>query len=145
MKVNVQLLALSLFWWVPVYLDLDTGLTYNVATQTAEIEKLKNRRRLPLYSEAPIYQRYLELARDKAGIDFGDFFNRYPHFEFIPDQKPEHAKEFFQEAHVLCDSFDAPSLPDFDEYLHQFKLEFAKDWCKKEGYEWYEDGTVLIG
>lgn len=101
MKVNVQLLALSLFWWVPVYLDLDTGLTYNVATQTAEIEKLKNRRRLPLYSEAPIYQRYLELARDKAGIDFGDFFNRYPHFEFIPDQKPEHAKEFFKK-HTFC-------------------------------------------
>lgn len=139
MKININLLALSLFWWCPVYLDVDTGTTYNIALHATIIEKLKNKLELPRYSQAIIYQRYIEMAVRKSHVEAMDLLRKYPRFDLIPNQASDIVRDFLHEAHILCDSIDDPSLPDFGEYLNQSMIQFAKDWCSKEGFEWYEE------
>ena len=74
MKYDVCSLASSLFWHFPVVLDLDTGKTHTLysAATASEIARLKSPKRIPHYSESPIYRRYLELARDLGVIDAGE-------------------------------------------------------------------------
>ena len=63
MKYDVCSLASSLFWHFPVVLDLDTGKTHTLysAATASEIARLKSPKRIPHYSESPIYRRYLEM------------------------------------------------------------------------------------
>lgn len=138
MKVDIKTIANSLFWWFPVYLDLDTGLTYNTRFHAEDIKRLKNKRRIPLYSRTPITQRYLEEARESLGIEIGEWFDEFPKFEFIPDYDPEEYRVFMEKAHSISESIYDPSFPGYYEYLHAYMIEFAKAWCKEEGYEWHE-------
>ena len=142
MKIEITWLALALFWYVPVVLDLDTGNAYNPHYDGEKIAQLKHKRLLPRYSKAPIYQEYLQTIHNRFGFPLGEWFYQYPKFELIPDHMPENVEDFFDIAHWLCESFDPsrydPSFPDFATYLDDCTLQFAKDWCKKEGYEWYD-------
>jgi len=133
MKVNIGEIALALFWWFPVYLDLDTGCTFNIRHETDEIVKHKNARKLPLYSRVPIYQRFLLEKQQQGKIKLGEWFNKYPVFEILPDYEPEEYNVFMVEAQDTIESF----FPEYGSYLDEFMLQFAKDWCEKEGYEWY--------
>lgn len=54
MKHSIHLIAFSIFWQFPSYLDLDTGETYNATLDDAIIEKLEHKIRIPRYSRAPI-------------------------------------------------------------------------------------------
>ena len=135
MKYDVCSLASSLFWHFPVVLDLDTGKTHTLysAATASEIARLKSPKRIPHYSESPIYRRYLELARDLGVIDAGDLLERFPRFALTPrtdssavgvpfgDTAEEAA--FYREADMLIDSIPIHS---------------AKEWCAQEGLEWYD-------
>ncbi len=87
-KLNIDfgLLTTCLFWHAhPVYVAPDEGRTYNAYLHAGKIKALENKIRLPHFSKAPIYQRYLELAQEVEGVDFSDFLSRFPHFDFVPD------------------------------------------------------------
>ena len=143
MKIKIHLLSLALFWGYPQVLDLDTGHIYTSPLQDEEIKQLKHSRLLPHYSEAPIYQEYLQIIHDRFGVPLDDWFYKYPKFTLIPNDTPENLAEFFKKSHVICEEFWPneydPSFSDFATYLDDCTLQFAKDWCEKEGYEWYDN------
>lgn len=152
MKYDVCSLASSLFWHFPVVLDLDTGKTHTLysAATASEIARLKSPKRIPHYSESPIYRRYLELARDLGVIDAGDLLERFPRFALTPrtdssavgvpfgDTAEEAA--FYREADMLIDSIPIHSaiLP-IGDFLEEFEIHAAKEWCAQEGLEWYDN------
>ena len=142
-KIKIHLLPSALFWGYPQILDLDTGQIYTSPLQDEEIKQLKRSRLLPHYSEAKIYQDYLQIIHDRFGVPLEDWFYQYPKFEFDLNSIPENFGEFFHKAHVVCEEFWPneydPSFPDFGTYLSDCTLQFAKDWCEKEGYEWYDN------
>ena len=149
MKYNICSIALSLFWWFPVVLDLDTGKTYTLyrTSVVLEVEKLKSPKRIPHYSAAPIYRCYLELAQDLGIVDAGDLLERFPRFEFtgetgavgVPFGDSDEEKAFYRETDILFDSMwgDSRILP-LDDFLEEFKICAAKRWCAQEGIEWYD-------
>lgn len=151
MKYDVCSLASSLFWHFPVVLDLDTGKTHTLysAATASEIARLKSPKRIPHYSESPIYRRYLELARDLGVLDTGDLLERFPRFALTPQADSgavgvpfgDTAEEaaFYKEADVLIDSIPLHSaiLP-IGDFLEEFKIHAAKEWCAQEGLEWYD-------
>ena len=140
MKVSLHHMSLCLFWWVQVYLDLDTGETYNAAHDSEEIASGRHRLlKIPRYNQAVIYQRYLEMARDQGELDVGDILERYPRFELAPDLQIDNAEAFFKEADDLCRTVNDSSTLEFADYHELFALQVARDWCTKEGLEWEED------
>lgn len=142
MKIKIHLLSLALFWHIPQVLDLDTGDIYTASLQDERIKQLKHSRLLPRYSTAKIYQQYLQIIHDRFGVPLEDWFYQYPKFEFDLSSIPENVGDFFAKAHVACEEFWPneydPAFPDFGTYLDDCTLQFAKDWCEKEGYEWYD-------
>lgn len=121
---------------------------YSAAT-ASEIARLKFPKRIPHYSESPIYRRYLELARDLGVLDTGDLLERFPRFALTPqadssaDGVPfgDTAEEaaFYKEVDVLIDSisFYSVILP-IGDFLEEFKIQAAKKWRAQEGLEWYD-------
>ena len=105
MKIKIHLLSLALFWGYPHVLDLDTGHIYTSPLQDEEIKQLKHSRLLPHYSEAPIYQEYLQIIHDRFGVPLDDWFYKYPKFTLIPNDTPENLAEFFKKSHVICEEF----------------------------------------
>lgn len=138
MKYDIGLIAFCVIWYFPVYLDLDTGKTYNTKMYAAEVEKLEHKIRIPRYSEAAVQQRYLEMARERLGFQPGDWFDRYPKFELIPDYEPEGLDEFYDKAHIAIHSIPLDNFPSYSEYLEELSLQLAKEWCEEEGLEWYD-------
>ena len=152
MKYDIWSISISMFWHFPVVLDLDTGETHTVydAATAGAVEKLKNKKKIPHYSEAAIYQKYLETAQDVGAVDIGNLLERHPHFELVPEPDPktvgEHYREskevvaFYREADPICDSLCASDLIlPIEDFLEEFEVQFAKKWCTKEGIEWYDD------
>lgn len=151
MKYDICLIAESMFWWFPVILDLDTGKTYTIhsALAAAEVDQLKAIQRIPHYSEAPVYQKYLEVASNMGVIDTGTLFERYPIFEFTPFPDPEpvgahycdsaEVVAFYKEAANLCDAMPVHSgILDLSDFLEEYEIQFAKEWCKQAGLKWYD-------
>ena len=85
MKIKIHLLSSALFWGYPQILDLDTGQIYTSPLQDEKIKQLKRSRLLPHYSEAKIYQDYLQIIHDRFGVPLEDWFYQYPKFEFDLD------------------------------------------------------------
>lgn len=154
MRYDICLIANSMFWWFPVVLDLDTGKTYTLYNDSVadEVRRLRAPQKIPHYSEAPVYQKYLEIARSAGAIDAGDLFERYPAFEFtpLPDPKPvgehycdsEEVAAFYKEAEALCNSIQARSdLPALTDFLEEYEIGLAKEWCERTGLEWYDRRT----
>ena len=133
------MIALCTIWWFPVYLDLDTGKTYNTKLNAEEIKKLEHKIRIPRYSRAIIQQRYLEMARELLGFKPGDWFDCYPKFDLIPDYEPDGLDEFYDKAHIAIESIPLDSFPSYNDYLETLSLKLAKDWCERNGLQWYDD------
>ena len=144
MKYSIRLIALCTIWRVPVYLDLDTGETYNTKMNAEEIEKLEHKIKIPRYSRAVIQQHYLEMAREHLGFQPGEWFDRYPRFELIPEYEPEGLDEFYDKAHIAIESIPLDNFISYSEYLDELSLQLAKKWCDREGLEWYDDREESI-
>lgn len=151
MKYDICLIAESMFWWFPVVLDLDTGKTYTLYNDlaAAEVKRLRAPRMIPHYSEASVYQKYLAIARDTGIIDTGDLFERYPTFGLspLPEPKPvgahycdsDEVEAFYKEADILCSAIPADSgLLALADFLEEYEIELAKEWCEQTGLEWYD-------
>ncbi|MBQ8508193.1 MAG: hypothetical protein IJ466_12295 [Clostridia bacterium] len=155
MKVNVRDIAARLFFQTPVVLDLDTGNTYIPVLQHDRkiVENLDSTRILPCFSSAPIFQAYVTKVMEELKIVPWEGCEKYPVFELIPDFHTDEQEEFIKKADHFCSGFDYalcnereksipkydPSFPVFLEFDKSFTLQFAKEWCKQEGYEWYEE------
>ncbi len=159
MKIEISELADFLLRWggLPAALDLDTGELYEIDLEAGELigtdnktgklyavkygldKELSHLRKLPIFSPTPIYQSYLTMAQEKLGIQFGSWFDKAPHFEFRTDCQFQEDDEFMEEAHHMVFSFSDSAIPHFYDYLTEHKIQFAKEWCEKEGYEWYEE------
>ena len=94
-KIKIHLLSSALFWGYPQILDLDTGQIYTSPLQDEKIKQLKRSRLLPHYSEAKIYQDYLQIIHDRFGVPLEDWFYQYPKFEFDLNSIPENFGNFF--------------------------------------------------
>lgn len=160
MKIEISELADVLFGagLLPSALDLDTGELYDVDSDAGELvgkkhtikyntnEKFPRIRMLPVILNVPIYQSYLVMAQEQLGVRFGSWFDEAPVFEFKAFYGPtsidslREEREFMKVAHHKVFDFpDDITLPYFIDYLTEHKIQFAKEWCEKEGYEWYEE------
>jgi len=148
MKVNIRFLSLALFRTERL-LDLDTGETCSVyLIKEGLIEKPKRYRELPMYSVARVYQQYLNMLFSDYAIEDIHGLSKYPEFPEIRDPKNKTEYEYIDKAYYyvidledgmyLSDNQKA-TLPDFNAYYNDFTLRTAKEWCKKEGYEWHEE------
>jgi len=156
MKINIWNLACSLFWpYQRRALDLYSGIILNIENGTQEKTKNeKSIRIIPFFTPALIRQSYIAEAKLCLGIDPGDL-DAYPHYEAIPrmDISEDDSADFCYKAGQFCEKIDellladrwsdSPkydcSFPLSEEYGKDFMLKFAKEWCKQEGYEWYEE------
>ena len=160
MRINIWELGLALYAGELKYLDLDTGIAYSKFCVDCGWEKMpENKRILPRYSSAHVYQKYLGEILPKTGIEDTIHLETYPDFPLmVSDGWEKRMLEFVSKADhflakpVWCDyerlqkARKENGSPDFDptfvpyrEYSDAFKRRTAIEWCEKEGYEWYED------
>lgn len=133
-------------------LDLDTGETIPVEIAPEEAAIIKHGLLIPTYSKAPICQDYLSLLECKLHIVDDRSLSVYPRFKYeqgFDDLECnffiDKAIHFFEETDfMLLDDrnsenpkFDT-SFPLFGEYYTNVSLQVAKDWCEKQGYEWFD-------
>lgn len=160
MKIEISRLADFLFCWEfhPLAINLDTGELYEIDLNAGELIGINKEtgkmyvvkynlegesprlRVLPRFSDVPIYQSYLAMAKEQLEVRFGSWFDEAPVFEFGSDCQVREKEMFMNEAHYMVFDFtDNPTFPNFCDYLKERQIQFAKEWCKKEGYEWYEE------
>lgn len=156
MKVDINQIQGALFWWCEQFYDLEAGHCYAVA----DIEEEENWRdlkliRIPLFSTAPICQRYFEFLMSERGLEDKYDLSAYPKFKLgelrgenkLAEAYIDKARHFFDAVQTV-DVWRAENrisnpgwysgFPAYLEYEAHVARRFAKDWCKKEGYEWYE-------
>lgn len=161
MKIEIADLANSLFWdgACPQGLDLDTGEVYDVDAANGQLVGMKRTikynpaeefpriRILPVVSDVPIYQSYLTMVREQLGIQIDGWFDNAPVFKFeeydptnpVSKERYRAEREFMEKAHGLTAGYFDPPVPHFGSYWTEHTIQFAKEWCEKEGYEWYEE------
>lgn len=153
MKIDINELWTALFFWTPQKIDLDTGAMYSTEFCSEEGNKIKNVKYLPIFSRAPVFQRYIVMLRDRLGITDDQGLLEQPELEFVPHWSSFKGIDVYYEQlytfvssvsemlendrHSATPKYD-PTFPLMYEYLKQFCTEFAKDWCAKEGLEWFE-------
>lgn len=154
MKINIRELAAKLFCAMEIALDLDTGELYIVQLHRDEVGNLKNFRILPNYSTAAIHQNYNLLVKSRLGIIPWEGWDQYPKFPLVENcDETEEMKEYIHNSHPFCEVFyyykpladvddfeeaDAHCFPTYEEFLRGYACKFARAWCDREGYEWYD-------
>lgn len=154
MKININELWAALFFWTPQKIDMYTGRIYSARSCTEESKRVTNAKYLPIFSRMPIYQQYIRMLRDRLGIVDDQGLLEYPELGFVPIwDSLKGTDEYFKKMYVFVDpvsemleddrrsatpKYDT-SFPLIHEYVRQFGTQFAKEWCDKEGIEWYED------
>lgn len=154
MKVNLDYLQRSLFRGSTYYLDMHTGDTCSEYLIQEGLSVCPERFViLPKYSNAPIYQEYLNTIFSEYSIEDTLGFNKYPKFDILLKPTDERYIEFMDKAYYFI-VYDLPviirdaphltdeqkrSIPAFDDYSRAYRTCIAMDWCKKEGYEWIEE------
>lgn len=160
-KVNIEQIQGALFWGCEQYYDLDAGHCYAVT----DIEKEENWRdlnlvRIPLFSIAPICQRYFEFLMSERELEDKYALSAYPKFE-LGEQKDEKtiAEKYIVKARNFFDEVQSNDIwkceegisnpgwysgfPYYREFENHIARQFAKEWCKKQGYEWYEEEPLV--
>lgn len=159
MKINIRELAAKLFCKMEIALDLDTGELYIVQFHKDKVGRLKNFRILPNYSSAAMHQEYILMIRKQFGSDPWEGCDQYPQFSIVENRdETEEMKEYIHNSHAFCENSiyarTSPvgvtadgeknfSYPNFFGFENKYKLNFAKEWCKKEGYAWYESSARI--
>lgn len=156
MKVDIKQIQDALFWWCEQYYDLEAGHCYAVA----DIEEEENWWELkliqiPLFSIAPICQGYFEFLMSERNLKDRYDLSVYPKFELgekngdnkIAEEYIDKARTFFDEVQTedvwnfengISNPGWFPGFPIYAEYQEHIARQFAKEWCTKHGYEWYE-------
>lgn len=155
MKINIWQLACSLFWpYQRKAIDLCSGAILSEWNSIQEKQNDENSIRIiPFFTPALIRQSYLAKVKSCLRIDIGDL-DIYPQYEAIPmmDISEDNSADFCYKAGHFCEKIDEllladrqinspeydSSFPLYEEYCKEFMLQFAKAWCKKEGYNWYQ-------
>lgn len=157
MKLNIRHIQGALFWGCEQCYDPEAGHCYAVADMEEE-ECRRNRKliRIPLFSIAPICQRYFEFLMSKRELEDKYKLSAYPRFELgeragenaLAGEYIDRARTFFDEIQTLdawkCENgIPNPGwysgFPDYLEYQDHIARQFAKEWCEKQGYAWYEE------
>jgi len=153
MKYEIGLIADALFFWTPQKIDLDTGMMYSVKYCSKEGNNILNVKYLPIFSRARIYQEYIKMLCTHLGIEDSLGLLDHPRFELVPmwEQIREgnlfykKMRDFVTEISQMLERdrerteqrYD-PTFPLFWDYFKEYSIQFAKEWCNKEGIEWYE-------
>lgn len=157
MKVNIKCIQGALFWGREQYYDLEAGQCY--AVEDIELEenwKELKLIRIPVFSIAPICQRYFEFLMSERELEDKYNLSAYPKFELgerdgervLADEYIDKARNFFEEVQTVdewrCEnSIQNPGwysgFPDYYEFQDHIARQFAKEWCEKQGYAWYEE------
>lgn len=157
MKVDIKSLQLALLNGGIHVLDLDTGMPISYQ-MIAEHRTCKPKRfvRIPWESSVPVYQAYVKkvFAEIPSLIDTYNLLS-YPEYEeAIASHAYFDEYEYIDKAHNFFENVVTgliysnrrngqmkinPDFPTFDEYQSFYMLQYAKDWCSAEGYEWFEN------
>lgn len=159
MKVDIWEIWLALYAGELKYLDLDTGkVCSKFCADRGWIATPKHNRILPQYSRAHIYQKYLREMLPKTPFEDTIHLDAYPDFPLLVSKDwQELMLEFVSKAdHFLfkpwwyeyeCQNeekrkngssdYDPTFIPN-RVYMDAFKRKVAIQWCKKQGYEWYD-------
>lgn len=154
MAVHIAAIGNAMFAGKAKFLDLKTGRIMSSWLVDAKIASVPQCPiPIPMYSKTLIYQKYLTKLFDQVPFAKEFMFNYYPELEemiqWYPDCDPY---KYIDVAYHFAEEFDSQilynrkhgtlpfdgSLQTFDEYSTEYKMCVAKEWCEKEGIEWYK-------
>lgn len=150
---NVRSIGDCLFFHWPQYMDMDTGETFAKDMTPEEELQGRNLRLIPQHPNAPVYQRYYRLLREVLGIADDRGLADYPEFELSPNAYPKVPEEYYDKAYHYAEELEIlfyqnrssdspafdPGFPTWFEYAEDFRTQFAKQWCDREGIPWFEE------
>lgn len=154
MKISIKKVRFALFRGSQYYLDLDTGEVVSAVLINDGIVELPNRYiKMPMYSNAPIYQQYLDKLFSEHLIDDPYGISNYPKFEVmaydsVDDLRNDRKAEYIDKAYYFINDLENneyisvgknSKIPNFNEYYTSYTQEIAKSWCQKEGLDLIED------
>lgn len=148
MKINIKVLAMAMFAGRARYLDLDTGEI--VSTNLVGMHLARRPRRslgIPMHFPDEIYAPYIAmlLQRDPEALAF--MRKWYPELIELQSAYPDcDPHKYIGEAFHFTDDYDEmldrkevqSAVPTYAEYSAARKRQAAEEWCRKEGFEWYE-------
>ena len=148
MKINIKVLGMAMFAGKARYLDLDTGEI--VSTNLIGMHLARRPRRslgIPMHFPDEIYAPYIAmlLQRDPEALAF--MRKWYPELielqSAYPDCDPhkyiDEAFHFTNDYDEILDCREAQSaVPTYAEYSVAHERQAAEEWCRREGFEWYE-------
>lgn len=148
MKINIKVLGMAMFAGKARYLDLDTGEI--VSTDLIGMHLARRPWRslgIPMHFPDEIYAPYIAmlLQRDSEALAF--MRKWYPELielqSAYPDCDPhkyiDEAFHFTEEYDEMLDRQEVQSaVPTYAEYSAARERQAAEEWCRREGFEWYE-------
>ena len=154
MTVRIMAIGNAMFAGEAKFVDLETGHVMSSWLVDAKIaQRPKCPIPIPMYSKASIYQKYLTELLDQVPFANEFMLKYYPELEEVMQWYPECDQyQYIDVAFHFAEDFDSqiiynrkhrtlpfdPSFQTFDEYYTKYKMQLAKEWCKKEGIEWCE-------
>ena len=134
MKINIRVLGRAMFAGKANYLDLDTGEI--VSMNLIGMHLARHPRRslgIPLPQRDPEALAFMQ----KWYPELVELQSAYPDCD--PHKYIDEAFHFTNDYDEILDCREAQSaVPTYAEYSAARERQAAEEWCRREGFEWYE-------
>lgn len=148
MKINIRVLGRAMFAGKANCLDLDTGEI--VSMNLIGMHLMRHPRRslgIPLHFPDEIYAPYIAMLRQCDPEAFAFMQKWYPELVELQSAYPDcDPRKYIDEAFHFTNDYDEildcreaqSAVPTYAEYSAARERQAAEEWCRREGFEWYE-------